>query len=113
MLCEALERDGHRVVAAGDGGEALQRLAEGEFDVVISDVRMPGMDAWQFLDEIGRRHPRLKESVLLTTGDTVSPEPEELARREGVELIAKPFDIADLLDRVRERLSGIRRSADS
>jgi len=110
MLREALERDGHRVITAGDGAEALQRLAEGEFDVVISDVKMPGMDAWQLLAEVGRRHPQLKDSVLLTTGDTVSPEPEELARREGLELIAKPFDIDDLLDRVRERLSDTRRS---
>ena len=65
---------------------------------------MPGMDAWQFLAQIDRHHPGLKERVLLTTGDTVSPEPEELARREGLELIAKPFDIDDLLARVRERL---------
>jgi two-component system NtrC family sensor kinase len=104
MLSEALERDGHEVITAGDGGEALQRLAEGPFDLVISDVKMPGMDAWQFLAEIDRRHPRMKERVLLTTGDTVSSEPEDLARREGLELIAKPFDIDDLLARVRERL---------
>ena len=104
MLCEALERDGHQVVAAGDGGAALQRLAEGSFDLIISDVKMPGMDAWQFLAEIDSRYPRLKERVLLTTGDTVSSEPEELARREGLDLIAKPFDIDDLLARVRERL---------
>lgn len=105
MLCEALERAGHRVVAAGDGREALQRLEEGSFDLVISDVKMPGMDAWQFLAEIDRRHPQMKERVLLTTGDTVSSEPEELARRERLELIAKPFDIDNLLARVHERLS--------
>jgi two-component system NtrC family sensor kinase len=105
MLCEALERDGHQVVTADDGAEALRRLAEGEFDLVVSDVKMPGMDAWQFLARIDSDFPALKDRVLLTTGDTVNPDPEKLARERGLELVAKPFDIDDLRQRVRNRLS--------
>jgi two-component system NtrC family sensor kinase len=107
MLCEALARDGHRVVAAADGREALERLAEAGFDLVVCDVRMPGMDAGRLLAELDARHPGLKRRVLLTSGDTVGSEPEELARREKLELLHKPFGLDDLRERVRRLLARV------
>ena len=104
MLCEALARDGHRTVAAADGEEALERLAEGDFDVIVCDVRMPGMDARRLLEELRARHPGLDRRVLLTSGDTVGREPEELARRHGLELLPKPFGLDELRERVRRML---------
>jgi two-component system NtrC family sensor kinase len=105
MLCEALARDGHRVASASDGRGALERLAADEYDLIITDIKMPGMDARALLVEIDRRHPTMRRHVILTTGDTVSPESEAFAEREGLELIHKPFDIDDLRARVRARLA--------
>jgi two-component system NtrC family sensor kinase len=105
MLCEALARDGHRVTSAFDGRGALERLAAEEYDLIITDIKMPGMDARALLAEIDRRHPSMRRNVMLTTGDTVSPESEAFAKREGLELIHKPFDIDDLRARVRARLA--------
>jgi CheY-like chemotaxis protein len=43
-LARDLETQGHEVVTAGDGVEALQRLAEGRFDVIVTDLKMPKLD---------------------------------------------------------------------
>jgi signal transduction histidine kinase/CheY-like chemotaxis protein len=106
MICEALGREGHRAVAVADGRLALEKLARDDYDLIISDMKMPGMDAERMLEEIGRRHPELAERVLLMTGDTVNSEPEEFAARASLELVAKPFDLDELLSRVRKRLCG-------
>ncbi len=105
MICEALGRDGHDAVAVGDGHAALERLAEEEYDLIVSDVKMPGMDARRLVAELGRRHPGISKRVLLTSGDTVSGEPEAFAGAEGLELLHKPFDLDDLIHRVRRHLS--------
>jgi two-component system NtrC family sensor kinase len=104
MLCEALARDGHRAVAAADGGEALERLAAERFDLVVCDVRMPGLDARGLLGELRSRHPGLASRILLTSGDIVGSEPEELARAEGLELLHKPFGLDELRERVHRLL---------
>jgi two-component system NtrC family sensor kinase len=108
MLCEALGREGHRVDAASDGRQALERLAAERYDLIISDMRMPGMDASSLVAEIDRLHPGLRDRLLLITGDTVSPDPEAFASREGLELLLKPFDLDDLCRRVRLRLAARR-----
>ena len=104
MLCEALARDGHRAVAAADGREALERLAAERFDLVVCDVRMPGLDARGLLDELRRSQPGLAGRILLTSGDTVGSEPEDLARAEGLELLHKPFGLEELRERVQRLL---------
>lgn len=61
---------GYSVVRASDAEEALERIAEQDFDVVLSDVVMPGMGGIALADELARRAPGLP--VILTTG--FSPE---------------------------------------
>ncbi len=45
LLCRVLGEEGYDVIAVGDGHQALARIDEGQFDLVLSDVRMPGPDA--------------------------------------------------------------------
>ncbi len=49
---------------AGSGPEALNRLSQNSFDVVVSDMRMPGMDGAQLLTEVKRRHPQMARVIL-------------------------------------------------
>ena len=105
LVCEALEEDGHRAVAAHDEAEALREIAAAAFDLVISDLRMPGTTIEGFREKIERLRPGLSRRLLLTTGDTVSPEPQHLARREGIPLLHKPFDLEDLRRMVRSWLA--------
>ena len=100
-----LSGHGFDVTTAKDGGRAISDLAERPADVVVSDLKMPGMSGERLHDEMRRARPELAADLLLTTGDTVSREGDEVARRTGVELLHKPFDLAQLCRRVREKLA--------
>jgi two-component system NtrC family sensor kinase len=104
LICEALAEDGHQTAFSVDGREAIERLASETFDLVISDLRMPGMAVERFRDEMERVCEGLSHRLLLTTGDTMSRDAETLAEREGLGLLHKPFDLDDLRRTVRSRL---------
>ena len=72
-----LERKGLEVTTAVSGAEALQALDRREMDVVVLDVRMPGMDGVETLRKIKQRHP-LVEVILLTGHATVDTAVEGL-----------------------------------
>ncbi len=101
LICEVLTQDGHRAEAVFDGPTALARAAEGGFDLIISDVRMPGMDGDQLGHELERIAPGLARRLLLTTGDTLSEPPREPGAHD---VLRKPFDLDELRRVVRARL---------
>ena len=105
LICEALATDGHEAVAARDADDALARLTEEPFDLVISDALLPGLPAERLTGAIERHRPELRDRVLLTTGDWVGGEPEAVARRFGIELLRKPFEIDELRWAVRRQLA--------
>ncbi len=106
FLAEMLGSEGHRVDVATDGSEALARLAECGYDLVVTDYKMPGLSGKSLCDAIGQRFENLKGRVLMITGDTVSGEPEQAAEQAGVTLIHKPFDLDEFRGLVRRRLCG-------
>jgi len=105
LICEALAKDGLVFCRVRDGREALDRLAAERFDLIVCDVKMPDMNGEKLHAELERTRPALARLVLWTTGDTLGPEPEALARRTDLDLLTKPFDLDDLRDRVRRRLA--------
>jgi CheY-like chemotaxis protein len=96
-------------VFVGDGREALTLLAEEEFDLVISDIKMPGMGGERLVKEIERDHPDVRRRLLLITGYTMGADSEQLISRTRLEVLRKPFDLADLRQRVQSRLTADRR----
>jgi len=94
-----LTRRGVTVRAVSNGASALAALRDGTFDVIISDLRMPGMSGAELLQRLRERHPDLLPRVILSTGDTFSPDTAELLRTSGVPTLVKPFDF-DTLERV-------------
>ena len=105
LLCETLSHDGHVTQCAADGHAALDALDAAEFDLIVCDIRMPGMSGERFYEEVRRRRPELCERLLLTTGDTVSDAPERFVTRAGLELLHKPFELDQLRRHVRARLA--------
>jgi CheY-like chemotaxis protein len=91
-----LKPSGHVVSVAASGEEALEKLAEQTFDVVVSDMGMgPGMNGWELAEAVERRWPNVR--FLLATGWGAAIDPGE-ARARGVEaVLAKPYHPADLL----------------
>jgi signal transduction histidine kinase/ActR/RegA family two-component response regulator len=95
-VARMLKPSGHLVSVAGSGEEALEKLAEQGFDVVVSDVGMgTGMNGWELAEEVRGRWPALR--FLLATGWGASLDLDE-ARSHGVEaVLSKPYQLADLL----------------
>jgi signal transduction histidine kinase/HAMP domain-containing protein len=91
-----LKPSGHLVSVAGSGEDALEKLAEQTFDVVVSDMGMgAGMNGWELADAVKRRWPNVR--FLLATGWGAAINPGE-ARTKGVEsILSKPYHPAELL----------------
>jgi two-component system, OmpR family, phosphate regulon sensor histidine kinase PhoR len=107
-----LERRGFSVDTAADGGSALARLAERDFDLALVDLKMPGIDGFrvtQAVNESGRETVVVIVSALATVEAAV-----EVTRHGAFDFLVKPFAPADLLQVVdravkQRRLIGDRR----
>ncbi len=104
----SLERRGWQVDEAADGAEAWLRIDVGgrpaDFDVVITDLRMPGMSGIELVDRMRAVHPGLADRTIVITGDTASPAVAEFLGRLATPHLQKPFDVRQLIeivDRVR------------
>ena len=101
-----LKRDGHEVITAGSGEEALERAADrlAEIDLLLTDVVMPGISGIELADRLataGYGGP-----VLFVSGYLDDHLPREGGVGEGRELLLKPFRQRELLARVRGLLAG-------
>lgn len=89
-----LEKDGHIVEVAADASSALKVAANNDFDLVISDIRMPGMTGLEMLAELKRNKPDLP--VIMITA-FASPEDAVNAMKNGAfDYITKPFKVDEI-----------------
>jgi DNA-binding NtrC family response regulator len=106
-LSERLELRGLGADVVHDGAGALSYLARHEPDVVVLDIRMPGMDGIEVLRQIKRDHPTVE--VVMATGHGSAVE-EKLARQLGAfAYFGKPVDIAELSATMKEASAARRR----
>ena len=105
-LTEILTYAGHRVETAADGAAALERLDSRSFDVIVSDVRMPGLDGPGLYAEIERRFPSLRERIVFLTGDTLNAETREFLERTGAVSLGKPFLVTKVMQAIQRALDG-------
>ncbi len=97
-----LKRRKMHVIAVEDGGDALRVLRRERFDVIVSDVRMPGMSGGEFLERLRREHPAMVNRLIFTTGDTFAADTSTLLREAGVPSLVKPYDFAKLENLLHE-----------
>ncbi len=103
ILAEILMNGDHEVVTAADGAEALHRLRENDsFDLVFTDLGLPGMNGYEVASEIKKIRPNLPVGLVTGWGATLDA---EKARSHGVDLvISKPFRFEQVLSLVDEAL---------
>jgi DNA-binding NtrC family response regulator len=101
-LCVLLEGEGHRVTAAASGAEALEALGESPFQLMLTDLRMPGMTGIELLKESGQRQPELL-SIVLTAHGSVDTAVEAM-RLGAYDYVGKPFSADDLVLTVERAL---------
>ncbi len=93
------QRQGWAVDEAEDGAAALDLLtgpAAATYDVILTDQLMPGMSGKEFYARVQAARPDLVSRVIVSTGDSMSPEAVEFLRRTGCPVLNKPFELAEL-----------------
>lgn len=103
LLSMRLESAGYDVSTEESAEAALARLAIERPQLVLSDVRLPGMDGLGLFEEIRRRHPGLP--VILLTAHGTIPDAVEATTRGVFDYLTKPFDGRALLDKVAQALA--------
>jgi DNA-binding NtrC family response regulator len=97
-----LSKEGYQVECAASGAEAIDKLAKHSFDVVVTDLKMDGIDGFDVIKK-GKRERRDLPFVLISgygTSQTAS-----LAAKEGADVfLAKPIDLVDLKTAIKKAL---------
>lgn len=103
----AMQRVGYMVGEAGSGEAALERLAQGDYDLVLAEIDLPDMNGIDLLKAIKNRSP---DSVVILMADTVSVETAVEALRLGArDLLIKPFSSEDIRGSVERAIQTARR----
>jgi putative two-component system response regulator len=110
LVVEILEAAGHQVVDASSAERALQLLDEDEFDLVVSDVIMPGLSGLELLEAL--RTQRASLPVVLVTGAGTYETLSQALTRGAAGLVTKPFAHAELQAAVADALERAARSRD-
>jgi len=104
-VTEALRDVGYLVERAADGEEALAKVKEQSFDMVVCDLKMPRLDGKAFYRTLAAAAPGLAKRVIFVTGDVAGTEAEQFLEESGCPWLGKPFRLADLLRAVKEVLT--------
>jgi len=96
VLKEVLGTRGYRIETAGNGAEALARIASQPYDLIVSDLCMPEMSGEKLYRAIGERFPHLQDRIIFVTGDTVSPTSRRFLDETGAPWLSKPFNIREI-----------------
>lgn len=100
LFVNRFRKRGLDVVGVHSGHEALEFLKDHDMDVVVLDVKMPGMDGIETLKEIKKRYPGV-EVVMLTGHGSVESGLQGMAYG-AYDYVMKPFKIEDLMSRIKK-----------
>jgi two-component system NtrC family sensor kinase len=104
LLHDILRLDHHSVALAKSGLEAAELVERESFDIIITDMKMPGMDGASFYRQVRQRDPAQARRIIFITGDTVSPDTRAFLQRVSNPVLAKPFKIGPLRDAIESVL---------
>jgi signal transduction histidine kinase len=107
-LARLLRRDGHYVDTANDGRQALAMLQVQAYDLILCDLRMPGLDGPGLYRAVATQQPHLLSHFVFLTGDTLSQDAKEFLAQAGVPRLTKPFSAAEGRRMVWQILSTLR-----
>ena len=102
VLKAALELDQHHVEVAYDGDAGVQKFQKGEFDIVITDLKMPGKDGIAVLDFVKKASPDTE--VILMTAYATAQTAVEAMRKGAYDYLIKPFEMVEMKLKVKQIL---------
>src|SRR5262249_7422889 len=93
ILYQVLRSDGHRVDTALNGTVAMRKIEKEPYDLIISDLKMPGMSGQELYEKVRELNRDLARRIIFSTGDVVSAETREFLEKSGNSYLQKPFEL--------------------
>jgi len=104
LIADVLADEGMQVEVLLDGREALERAAVQSYDLLICDMKMPGLDGQHFYKSLERAGSPVRGRFLFVTGDIVAAQTRDFLDRNGLPHVAKPFRVEELTEKVYQVL---------
>jgi two-component system, NtrC family, sensor kinase len=105
FLKQVLIKEGHEVETIENAHKALAKIKNEEYDLILMDIRMPGMSGIKLYHHIKKIKPVLSERILFITGDIMGAETGDFLKSTKARYIKKPFDINNLMEEINGVLS--------
>jgi CheY-like chemotaxis protein len=106
VFADLVRSCGYHVEVAAEAGEALARLRTEPFDVLATDILLPGVDGWELIAAAIHEQPMLR-LVAMTGGDEDGD--RSRAHALGAPILQKPFTLLDLRAALQEALTSVQR----
>ena len=101
-MVEQLQLMGYSAVGYPGATEAMDAILNRDFDIVITDIRMPGVDGPTFYGEVCAQKPELKDRFIFVTGDSLNEHASHFIKNNNAPCVYKPFKMEDLDTAIRE-----------
>ena len=95
-LQPSLEKKGYEVESFTGSAEALDRIEERSFDIVVTDLKMEGVDGMEFLTRVKEKHPQTE--VIVITGFATMATAKESFNKGIFDFLAKPFKLGEITE---------------
>jgi len=106
VLDRLLTREGHDVETTSNAQMALKRLNGTKYDLILLDIKMPGMNGIEFYNHMKDIAPSLQRKVVCITGDVISARNKAFLEKAKIPCITKPFTVDGLIHKVKLGLGG-------
>lgn len=95
LVQEILSSEGHRVEAVGSGQAALELILKNDYDVIVSDWKMPGLNGINLYQELLTRKPEAARRMLFMTGDVIKESFQQFLKQHNRTCLPKPFALRE------------------
>jgi CheY-like chemotaxis protein len=105
LLDKVLTQNSYTVETITDGRILMDKLASGaKYDVILLDIRMPGMSGIELYNHILKNAPVLKGKIIIVTGDVMGQDIKDFLTKNNLPYLVKPFDIKLLKEKIADTI---------